>query len=151
MNHSATLSMETAAAPVGHTTSKLGFARHYGEMVLVMFVGMAVLGGFTELGLAAAGSSLEGISGGLHITLMGLWMTVPMVAWMAYRGHTTAQNAEMAGSMILPSAFAAILTWWGATDAATGLAIQHAIMLPAMLAVMLWRYDEYAHKHGSHT
>ena len=32
-------------------------------------------------------------------------------------------------------------------DAATGLAIQHAIMLPAMLGVMLWRYDEYAHVH----
>jgi hypothetical protein len=144
MNHSATLSV---SAPAHRATSKLAFARHYGEMVLVMFAGMAVLGGLTELGFAIAGSSLDELSGGLHISLMGLWMTAPMVAWMAYRGHTTAQNAEMAGSMIIPSIFAATLTWAGAIDTATGLAIQHAIMLPAMLGVMLWRYDEYAHVH----
>jgi hypothetical protein len=51
----------------------------------------------------------------------------------------------MAGSMILPSIFAAILTWSGAIDTATGLAIQHGIMLPAMLGVMLRRYEEHAH------
>ena len=145
MNHSATL---TASAPADHVTSKLAFARHYGEMVLVMFAGMVVLGGLTELGLAVAGSSLDDLSGGLHISLMGLWMTAPMVTWMAYRGHTTAQNAEMAGSMIIPSIVAAILTWSGAIDTATGLTIQHVIMLPAMLGVMLWRYDEYAHVHN---
>ena len=104
MNHSATLSISAPAAP---STSKLAFARHYGEMVLVMFAGMVVLGGLTELGLAIAGSSLDELSGGLHISLMGLWMTVPMVAWMAYRGHTTAQNGEMAASMIIPTILAA--------------------------------------------
>ena len=74
-------------------------------------------------------------------------MTVPMVAWMAYRGHTRAQNAEMAASMIIPTILAAALTWSGAIDTAPGLAIQHLVMLPAMLGVMLWRYDEYAHIH----
>jgi hypothetical protein len=143
MNYSATLTVNA------QTKSKLAFARHYVEMVLVMLLGMAVLGGLTQLGLAVAASSLDDLSGGLHITLMGLWMTAPMVAWMAYRDHTTAQNAEMAASMIVPSALAAVLAWSGAIDTPTGLAIQHAIMLPAMLAVMLWRYDEYAHKHGS--
>jgi hypothetical protein len=144
MNLSATIAFE---APAPASTSKLAFARHYGEMVLVMFVGMAALGGLTELGLAAAGSSLDDLSGGLHISLIGLWMTAPMVAWMAYRGHTRAQNVEMAGSMIIPTILGAVLSWSGAIDTATGLAIQHVIMLPAMLGVMLWRYDEYAHVH----
>ena len=112
-----------------------------------MVAGMVVLGGLTELGLAIAGSNLDELSGGLHISLMGLWMTVPMVAWMALRGHTTAQSGEMAASMIIPTILTAALTWSGAIDTATGLAIQHAIMLPAMLGVMLWRYDEYAHVH----
>ena len=116
-------------------------------MVLVMFAGMLVLGGLTQLGFAIAGGNLDDLSGGLHISLMGLWMTVPMVAWMAHRGHTTAQNVEMAGSMVIPSILAAILTWSGAIDGATGLGIQHGIMLPAMLGVMLWRYEEYAHPH----
>jgi hypothetical protein len=144
MNHSATLSI---SAPALRATSKRAFARHYGEMVLVMFAGMVVLGGLTVLGLAIAGSSLDALSGGLHISLMGLWMTVPMVAWMAYRGHTKAQNAEMAASMIIPTILAAALTWSGAIDTDPGLAIQHLVMLPAMLGVMLWRYDEYAHIH----
>ena len=146
MNRSATL---PAAAQAALNTSKLAFARHYGEMVLVMFAGMAVLGGLTELGLVVAGSSLDDLSGGLHISLMGLWMTVPMVAWMAYRGHTTAQNGEMAASMVVPTIMAAVLTWSGAIDTAAGLGLQHLLMLPAMLGVMLWRYDEYAHVHGA--
>jgi hypothetical protein len=144
MNHTTTLGI---TAPTTPSRSKLAFARHYGEMVVVMFAGMFVLGGLTELGLVIGGSSLDELSGGLHISLMGLWMTVPMVAWMAYRGHTTAQNGEMAASMIIPTILAAALTGSGAIDTATGLAIQHVIMLPAMLGVMLWRYDEYAHVH----
>lgn len=143
MNHSQTLRTGTGMT----TTSKLAFARHYVEMVFVMFAGMIVLGGLSELMLGLGGISLDDLSGGVHISLMALWMTMPMVAWMAYRGHTTAQNVEMAGSTVIPSLFTAVLTWSGAIDTATGLALQHAIMLPAMLAVMLWRYDEYAHVH----
>ena len=142
MNQSATIAIEAPATP---STSKLAFARHYAEMVLVMFAGMLVLGGIAELVFAVAGSSLDVLSGGLMVAWMGLSMTVPMVAWMAYRGHTWAQNVEMAGSMIIPTILGAVLTWSGAIDTAMGLAIQHVVMLPAMLAVMLWRYDEYAH------
>ena len=137
----------TALAPAKGATSKLAFARHYGEMVLVMFVGMAVFGGLASLAFAAGDSSLSAQSGALQVTMMGLYMTVPMVAWMAYRGHTTAQNVEMAASMIIPTAFAAILALTAAAGDHAAMTIQHAIMLPAMLAVMLFRYDEYAHVH----
>lgn len=146
MNQSAAVSV-AAHAPARSHTSKRAFVRHYVEMVVVMFAGMGVLGGLTRLGLAVTGGSLDDVSGGLHITLMGLWMTIPMVAWMAYRGHTRAQNAEMAGSMLVPSMLAAGLTWTGVLDTGAGLALQHVVMLPAMLGVMLRRYDEYAHVH----
>ena len=53
----------------------------------------------------------------------------------------------MAGSMIIPTTIAAALTWTGVIGTDTGLAIQHVIMLPAMLAAMMWRYDEYAQVH----
>jgi hypothetical protein len=144
MNHEATLSI---SAPAPTSTSKRAFARHYGEMVLVMLLGMGVLGGLGELAFAASGSSLGDQSGGLQVALMGLAMTAPMVAWMAYRGHTVAQNAEMAASMVIPTIIAAVLAWTGALDASGALALQHAVMLPAMLGAMLWRYDEYAHAH----
>ena len=109
-----------------------------------MFVGMGVLSGLGALAFAAAGSSLSGQSGGLRVTLMGIAMTAPMIGWMAYRGHTVARNAEMAGAMIVPTAMAAGLAWAGAIGAEAALGIQHAVMIPAMLAVMLWRYGEYA-------
>lgn len=130
------------------SSSKRAFARHFGEMVLAMFAGMVVLGGLVELVFFAAGSSVADQSGGFQVMLMGFNMTVPMAAWMSYRGHSRARNVEMAASMVVPSVFAAILAWAGVLGEAGALALQHGIMIPAMLAVMLWRYQEYAHVHS---
>jgi uncharacterized membrane protein YhaH (DUF805 family) len=146
MNHvSATLSIHAGASSGG---SRRAFARHFGEMVLAMLLGMVLLGGLAELLFAAFGSSLSDQSGGAQVMLMGLNMTVPMVIWMSYRGHAVARNAEMAMSMIVPSVAAAVLAWAGVLDSAAALGVQHAVMIPAMLAVMLWRYEEYSHAHS---
>ena len=143
---------DTASLSFNPTTasgaSKLAFARHFGEMVLVMFVGMGLLSGLAALAFGAADSSLADQSGGLRVTMMGIGMTAPMVAWMAYRRHTVARNMEMASAMIVPTMLAAGLAWASVIGAGAALAIQHAVMVPAMLAVMLWRYDEYAHSRG---
>lgn len=80
--------------------------------------------------------------------LMGINMTVPMVLWMTFRGHSALRNVEMAAAMLAPTGLAAALVWSGALDAMSGLGVQHALMVPAMLGVMLWRYDEYAHAHS---
>ena len=141
MNHAATATIALGKPTAG---SKRMFARHYAEMVLAMFVGMAILGGLAELAFAAAGSDVSDQSGGFQVTLMGFNMTVAMVAWMGYRGHTRAQNAEMAASMVVPTLIAAGFAWAGVLSTAGGMAVQHVVMLPAMLAVMLWRYDEYS-------
>jgi uncharacterized membrane protein YhaH (DUF805 family) len=146
MNHvSATVSIHAGASSGG---GRRAFARHFGEMVLAMLLGMVLLGGLAELLFAAFGSSLSDQSGGAQVMLMGLNMTVPMVIWMSYRGHAVARNAEMAMSMIVPSVAAAVLAWAGVLESAAALGVQHAIMIPAMLAVMLWRYEEYSHAHS---
>jgi hypothetical protein len=145
MNHqSATLGLNAAS----HSDSKRAFARHFGEMVLAMVLGMVVLGGLAELLLAAAGSSMSDLSAVAHVTLMAFNMTVPMVLWMSYRGHAVARNVEMALSMIVPSVAAAGLAWTGVLGSAAALGVQHAVMIPAMLGVMLWRYAEYSHPHA---
>ena len=141
----ATLTFGTQRAAHG---GKRAFARHFAEMLLVMFAGMGVLGGLAELAFALADSGLSDQSGELRVALMGVYMTVPMVLWMAYRGHTRARNAEMAASMILPSLAAAVLVAAEVLETAAGMGIQHAVMIPAMLGVMLWRYEEYAQPHG---
>jgi hypothetical protein len=147
MSHdSATLSID-AGVSIG-SGSKRAFARHFGEMVLAMFLGMVVLGGLAELGFALSGSSLSGQAGGIQVMLMGFSMTVPMVLWMSYRGHTAARNVEMALSMIVPSVAAAALALAGVLGSGAALGIQHAVMIPAMLGVMLWRYQDYSHPHA---
>jgi hypothetical protein len=146
MNHHATTL--TLGNDVTERGSKRAFARHFGEMVLAMLLGMVVLGGFAELAFALSGSSLSDQPGGFQIVLMGFNMTVPMVIWMSYRGHARVQNMEMAASMVIPTLVAAALAWAGALGTAAGLGVQHAAMIPAMLGVMLWRYERYSQHHG---
>ena len=138
------------SSPAAGKRSRRAFARHFGEMLLAMFLGMAVLGGVAELIFKAGGGTFTSASGAVQVLIMGFNMTVPMVAWMRYRGHSTAQNAEMAGSMVVPSLIAAALAAGGVLGSEGALALQHAVMIPAMLGVMLWRYDVYAHTHHSH-
>lgn len=147
MNHGAATISIDAAAPA-RSGSKRAFARHFGEMVLAMLLGMVVLGGSAELVFALSGTSLSDQSGGFQVMLMGLNMTVPMVLWMSHRGHAAARNVEMALSMIVPSVIAAALAWGGALESGAALGVQHVVMIPAMLGVMLWRYDEYSHPHA---
>ena len=130
------------------TRGRRAFLRHFGEMLLAMLVGMVALGGLTGLVFWAAGSSFSYASGAIQVLLMGFNMTVPMVAWMSLRGHDNARAAEMAASMIAPTVVAAALAWAGALGAAGALGVQHAVMIPAMLAVMLWRYEHYAAGHS---
>ena len=121
------------------------FALHVGEMLLVMVAGMVVLGGALELGLALAGTSLSKASAAVAAAVMGFNMTAPMVWWMRRRGHGARDSAEMAGSMIVPTALAIALYLVGALAEHAVLTVQHVVMIPAMVGVMLFRYDHYAH------
>jgi len=76
---------------------------------------------------------------------MALTMTVPMVAWMRYRGHGWRPCLEMAGAMFVPT-FAAIALL-GAVDLDALMMWEHVGMLAAMLVAMLARPDEYLYAH----
>ena len=128
------------------------FARHYVEMVLAMFLGMFALGMPLAAGLemlAVDVSAWRTDARELLLLGMAFTMSVPMAAWMRYRGHGWAPVSEMTASMFVPS-FAAIgLLWAGAVEGSDALLlIQHAGMFPSMLAVMLLRLDEYTGHHG---
>ena len=125
------------------------FIRHYVEMVLAMFIGMGLLYMPAELALNALGSSWDELSDALMFLGMAATMTIPMVAWMRYRGHGTRACTEMALSMFLPT-FAAMALLAGdlLADVHGAMMIQHIAMLPAMLAAMLLRPAEYTgHAH----
>jgi hypothetical protein len=118
------------------------FIRHYVEMLIAMFAGMGVLAGVP----AAAGFEVDSIE--LALLWMAFTMSVPMVAWMRYRGHGWAPSWEMTASMFIPSFAAIALLWTGVADEhGTLMAIQHVGMFPAMLVAMLLRRDEYSGHH----
>src|SRR5690349_24486446 len=114
------------------STKTRHFIRHYVEMVIAMYAGMALLIPF-EFG--ATGASLAA---------MGIAMTVPMVAWMRYRGHGWRPCAEMSAAMIVPTVAAlGLLATGTVTGEMTLMSIEHVAMFPLMLVAMLARKDEY--------
>jgi hypothetical protein len=121
------------------------FVRHYLEMVVAMFAGMAVLGLPAGWALDAMGAT----SDEFMFLGMATTMTVPMVGWMLYRGHGWRANAEMSASMFIP-AFAVIglLSADLLTDVGVLMVIEHVAMLLAMAGVMLLRPAEYVHSHA---
>jgi hypothetical protein len=126
------------------------FVRHYLEMVAAMLLGMAVLGIPAGWALRAAGSSwsqLHSDAPALMLLGMAVTMTVPMVGWMAYRGHGRRANAEMSAAMFVPTF--AVIGLLGAelvTDVGALLVIEHVAMFLSMLGAMLLRVAEYTHQ-----
>ena len=121
------------------------FLRHYLEMVVAMFLGMAVLGFPVDWAMDRLGAD----SDAWMLMGMATTMTVPMVGWMIYRGHGWRANAEMSASMFVPT-FAVIgaLTTGLLTDIGVLMLAEHVVMLAAMAGVMLLRPSEYLHQHG---
>ena len=120
------------------------FFVHYVEMLVAMFAGMLVIG----LPFAALGLDIDPIE--LELLWMAFIMSVPMVAWMRYRGHGWAPAWEMTAAMFVPSFAAIALLWGGIVEGGhTPMMIQHVAMFPAMLAVMLLRRSEYT-GHTAH-
>jgi hypothetical protein len=124
------------------------FVRHYVEMVIVMFAGMAVLGLPAGWGMTAMGTSWDELQSDVPAAMFGamaLTMVVPMVAWMRLRGHGWRANGEMSLSMVLPTLGAiALLSTDAVEDVGALLLAEHVVMLLAMLGAMLLRPSEYA-------
>jgi len=117
------------------------FLRHYAEMLIAMFAGMVVLG-------APAVALFDADDWAIEPKLLGMafTMSVPMVAWMRFRGHGWAPAWEMTAAMFIPSVGAIVLVWIGAADGEGAMMVQHVAMFPAMLIAMLLRRDEYSHR-----
>ena len=78
------------------------FLRHLLEMIVVMMLGMCVLGAawgaFHEIVFGSAFADAWRDYVGLAAFAMAFNMTVPMVLWMRYRGHSWERGGEMATS-----------------------------------------------------
>jgi hypothetical protein len=125
--------------------------QHLFEMTIVMMLGMCLLGAaFGELHVLVFGSSFDTAWHdhlGLTEVVMAFNMSLPIVLWMRYRGHEWKRGGEMAAAMSLPVPLLLCLYWSGVIATATALVLQMAVMIPAMLALMLYRKEEYSAPH----
>jgi YHS domain-containing protein len=83
---------------------------------------------------------------------MGIAMTIPMAAWMRFRGHGWADCGEMSAAMLVPF-FALVLPVALGLEIIPGLNPQtlmvpaHGAMIGGMVLLMVYRWDRYAHCH----
>jgi hypothetical protein len=119
------------------------FWRHFFQMLAAMMVGMMATGAvfLTVVGLKTWDEVLVEYPT-QALLAMAVGMTVPMVAWMAYRGMGRRNTIEMAAAMVLPVVPCLLMVWAGATESAPCGAYCAATIV-AMLALMRYRRDEY--------
>lgn len=123
---------------------------HYVEMLVAMATGMVVLHPVWALvtGGVAAGGALR--SAEVDALAMATAMSVPMVAWMRWRGHAWAPALEMSVAMYAGFVVLYPARWAGLLGDAALMACGHLLMLVLMLVAMLARRGEYTSGHQSH-
>jgi hypothetical protein len=126
------------------------FTRHLLEMIVAMMAGMAVLG--VTLGVLGEPPGYANVL--VEYGLMGTAMATPMVAWMRYRGHSWSDGGEMTAAMLVPMIAPVALVEMGV--AVPGLSegslmmLSHVAMIAGMVALMVYRFERYAHRPGGH-
>jgi hypothetical protein len=124
------------------------FLRHYIEMVVAMVAGMMIMGAAESALLNPVGWADVRAQPELDALIMATNMTIPMVGWMCYRGHSWMANAQMAAAMYLPFVAFFPLLWLGLLSDMGLMVAGHVLMVPAMTVAMLWRVEEYTGHHA---
>ena len=145
--------METnGPKPEGMTIPNPGawrrFTRHLLEMIVAMVAGMAVLG----LAIETLGEPPGYANPLVEYGLMGAAMSAPMVAWMRHRGHSWTDGAEMTAAMLLPMFALVVPVELGVAGEAghSLMMVSHVAMIAGMVALMVYRWDHYAHGKPDH-
>jgi hypothetical protein len=126
------------------------FLRHGLEMGAAMWIGMAALDPVYSwvAGLLGYANPLLQLPE-LSALVVAFNMTVPMAAWMRFRGMEWRPIAEMSAAMLAEAILIIGAYWLGilANNSVGGttslIHLQHCLMVPAMLVPMLARRDVY--------
>ena len=121
------------------------FWLHFLEMFAAMMIGMMV---GKPIFLAITGLSSTSQASRLYpwqsVLAMALSMTVPMVAWMLFRGHGRRNSAEMGAAMFVPAIPFIILCSLDVLAGGTANGIYMVVSTLAMLGLMLYRRAVYS-------
>lgn len=123
----------------------LRFTKHFLLMLAAMYLGMLTL--YPAYSFLARRAGYHDSTSDLPIVsalVMAFAMTAPMTALMLHHRHGWRPITEMTAAMIVPTFASALLHVTGTISAASVMSVGHLSMIPAMLAVMLLRFDHYA-------
>ena len=134
--------MTTTSTRTSALRGHLRFAGHFAEMVVAMLAGMVALGPLWSWALP--GLSAYPVAG---VLVMATNMSIGMALWMRIRKHSWPRIAEMCAAMYVPFVALLIPYWLGAISGDLLMMAGHVLMIPAMLAAMVWRRADYYH-HG---
>lgn len=139
----------TTSAPVNLRRRWLRFSGHFGLMLAAMYLGMLTLYPAYEVMADRAGYPNPTSELPIRSALvMALAMTLPMAGLMVHHRHGWRPITEMAAAMTLPTLAATGLCLFGVVPAGSVMSLGHLMMIPAMLVVMLLRFDHYSGPNG---
>lgn len=120
------------------------FTRHFFEMCAAMCIGHAALNpvylwGMGQLGYSDAFVQLPELS----VLAVAVNMTVPMAAWMRFRGMKWRLNAEMSAAMFVEAMMVIVANWLGIIPQGNPVSLMMGLMMPFMLIPMLLRLNAY--------
>jgi NhaP-type Na+/H+ or K+/H+ antiporter len=143
MSHLASLRHAPGAHHKRHLPT---FWRHFLEMLAAMTAGMIATGAIflSVVGLKTWDQVIVQYPT-QALLAMAAGMTIPMVAWMLFRGMGRRNSSEMAAATVLPVVPFLCLVWFGVTKSAP-CGPYCVVMIVAMLGLMLYRRDEYSMK-----
>jgi hypothetical protein len=141
--------------PSAGTVRALGrFVLHYVEMCAVMCLGALAL---SVLFFGAAGllgyTDMPQQYPELSVLVIAINLSLPMAAWMRFRGMDWRPTLEMAGSTMVVGLLLIAAYWLGIVPESSLIEVQTSLACPVMLAVMLFRFRLYSgHQgHRAHT
>jgi hypothetical protein len=127
------------------------FWRHFLQMLAAMAVGMIATGAIflSVVGLKTWDQVLLQYPA-QALLAMAAGMTIPMAAWMLFRGMGARNSAEMAAAMVLPVIPFLCLVWFHVTKSAQ-CGPYCALTIVAMLGLMFYRRGQYSTRRGHAT
>jgi hypothetical protein len=124
------------------------FARHYIEMCIAMCIGVAATSFLLRSAADASGVDLRQEWPGLSLLAISVGITLPMAAWMRFRGMEWRPIMEMSAAGIVA---VMVVAWFGLISA-SGVKVGTVcgVACVAMFGAMLFRLDMYTGRSGHH-
>ena len=127
------------------------FLAHAIEMCLVMCFAAIVLNVlFFEGAWLVGQADLRTTAPDISFVFLTLSLSVPMFFWMRHRGHAWQPTIEMGGSAIALALVLGLGALVGVLPTSEVFDVMTRLACPAMIAVMLVRYDLYASPMAHH-